>query len=437
MVSPARVIIHRWVLLLVLIGAGVSACLLTARAAPRGRGTCFQLVDRMGSIDAPALRSDKFSTIPVSSSQISVATRRPLFGAGGASIGKRIALRIKGADQRIPESLPIEPKVIPAKDPPSLSTKPDPVDVDLYISAARMHETYGNIPSAEQAYSKALQLQPKHVEVAIGYGRMLDRQEKFADATRVYLQATQEHPNNAVVYNDLGLCFARQSRLNDSIVALSRAIQLQPENRLYRNNAATVLVEMNRLDDAYTHLAAVHGEGVSHYNLGVLLYERGQVQRARIHFARALEMDPTFAPAREMLDQMDQQRAVSARPADPSWIESVPPIRPSYTPGRWTNQRRPMASGAPAPEPSPAPSYQTQNSALRRPEFSEHDFASLPRHLPRNNRARHGHTLSIRLPTLTLGYAQPGVDAQPPVPQPYGGMRTYDNRPHLLPPIGG
>ena len=61
----------------------------------------------------------------------------------------------------------------------------------------------------------------------------------------------------------------------------SKAVELQPDRELYRNNIATVLVEVGRSDEAVRQIAAVYGEPIAHYNVGVLLQQQGKRQDGR------------------------------------------------------------------------------------------------------------------------------------------------------------
>lgn len=214
---------------------------------------------------------------------------------------------LKKTTDSIAEALTIKPKVIPAKDPTSLDSSPGKIGADLYVRAARIHESRGNFEAAAAEYDKALKSEPKDLSALVGYARLHDRQQNFAEAERLYHEATTVDASSALVWNDLGLCYARQRKHQPAISSLDKAIQLQPQNQMYRNNAATVLVEMGQVDKAWSHLSAANPPAVAHYNMGYLLNKQGQRQLAMQHLQRAIAADGSLAAAEQLLAQLEGQ----------------------------------------------------------------------------------------------------------------------------------
>lgn len=197
------------------------------------------------------------------------------------------------------------------KDPVALSGKLPKPDAEFYLAAARLHEASGNDREAEQQYRKALQVSPRHLEAQLGYARLLDRSDRLDEALKLYAKATSDHPAEAATFNDLGLCHARHGQSQQAIAALRHAIELQPGKKLYRNNLATVLAEFGHYPEALEQLSAAHGPAVGHYNLGYLLSQKGDQRAAALHFSKALEMDPSFADARQWLDTLAQRGEIA------------------------------------------------------------------------------------------------------------------------------
>jgi predicted Zn-dependent protease len=126
--------------------------------------------------------------------------------------------------------------------------------------------------------------------------------------------------NDPVVLNDLALCLARAQRHDEAIEQLRSAVALKPDSLLYRNNLAAVLIQSHRADEAVHVLAETHGLAVAHYNVGYLLNQQGEVGAASAHFVRSLQENPSFEPARTMLDRVIPQvgRRPETRVADPT-----------------------------------------------------------------------------------------------------------------------
>ena len=133
-----------------------------------------------------------------------------------------------------------------------------------------------------------------------------DRQGQKVKATTYYLRAIKRTPKDASIANDLGLCYARQGKFDEALNYLNKAVELQPDRELYRNNIATVLVELGRVDEAVTQVANVYGEPIAHYNVGVVLEQRGRHKAAAEQFELALRKDPGCS-RREWLAQLEAE----------------------------------------------------------------------------------------------------------------------------------
>jgi tetratricopeptide (TPR) repeat protein len=254
-------------------------------------------------------------------------------GAAEKSFGAGISSAVGSAIAKTKDALTIKPKVIPAPDPLSLSNESRDVGPEIYFASARMQESQGNVPRADELYRKALEEAPKDLGVLLHYARMHDRAGNLDRAVEIYRQAISAHPQDAAAYNDLGLCLARQERYGESADALRRAVDLQQDNPLYRNNLAAVLVELGRNDEALSHLAAAHGPAVAHYNLGYLLFKSDKPQQAAPFIQKALALDPQMAPARQLLAVMSgEPQAGPQRTVATAASTRAPVIRPQALP---------------------------------------------------------------------------------------------------------
>ncbi len=215
-----------------------------------------------------------------------------------------ISGKFRAAGKSVGDALTLKPKVIPASDPVSLSSKPVSIGVEVYYEAGRLAEQNGNQAGALRQYQRALEKAPDHVPTLISLARLHDRQGQFKQAETLYRQAIQAQPANAMAHNDLGLCFARQERFNEALTTLRQAVNLEPNRKLYRNNLATVLVTVNRMDEAWQELSRGYAPSVAHYNLGFLLHRAGRSDEARRQLNLALQADPTLQSARTMLAEL-------------------------------------------------------------------------------------------------------------------------------------
>ncbi len=243
-------------------------------------------------------------------------------GAKKTSLFGNFKNQMSSAASKTKDALTIEPKVVAAPDPVSLSSPAGNVGAELYFASARVHERQGNTAKADELYRKALQEKPNDLQVLLHYARMHDRAGNLETAVGIYRRAIAAHPQEAATFNDLGLCHARQNQLRESTEALQQAVRLNPQSALYRNNFASVLVQMGHTEEALSQLKAVHGPAAGHYNLAYLLHKSGRSPEAGPYARRALELDPNMAPAQRLLAMIEvpavPQVAANVAPATPS-----------------------------------------------------------------------------------------------------------------------
>ncbi len=204
----------------------------------------------------------------------------------------------------------VTPRNATMADSISLSSPAGKPDASFFVSIARVQEVAGNLTGAEASYKQAIETDETDLEALLSYAHLLDRQGRLAEASELYQRATKHHPDSATALNDLSICYARQDMMGPSVDALTSAVRLDPQRKLYRNNLAKVLLKTNRIDEAYEQLAAVHGAGVAHYNVGYILQEMGNTEEAIRHFGYAAAADPNLVEAlrwQQMLTQRQTQ----------------------------------------------------------------------------------------------------------------------------------
>jgi len=273
--------------------------------------------------------------------------------AGGCSVvpSSHINLADFGRDKAASPAKPPQPEKFPAEI--SLATKATP-SPELHVAAARLSERSGKVGEAERYYQQALKLDARHAGALVGFARLRNRQGRLEEATELYQRAAKAHPDNDAIFNDLGLCLARQRLFKESVAAFERAVLLQPKKWLYRNNVAMVLVEMGDVDAAVSHLRAVQGEAVAHYNVGYILQKKGDSEAAAVHFARALEENPSLAEARAWLEKLGREPASIARSSHRVTPARQPDPTPPATPAQPPPPRA-QASSDPGRTPQAAP----------------------------------------------------------------------------------
>lgn len=189
----------------------------------------------------------------------------------------------------------------------------EPESVASLMKLAFDHEKAGHPWLAINAYRKALDLEPNNRVVLLSYARMKHRGGDLDGAKILYRQLLADNPQDPVTLNDVALCHARLGEFADAESALRSAIAIQPKNKRYRNNLATILVQGGKIQPAYELLEETFGPAVAHYNLGWLLQRENKTHEAVVHLRQALDLDPSFGPAKDLLTRIEPEALRLAR----------------------------------------------------------------------------------------------------------------------------
>lgn len=199
---------------------------------------------------------------------------------------------------------------------PSYSTKVDIIeDADrkpgakLYIAYGKVEEARGNLPKAEEAFNKALTIEPQSVDAMLGIARVNQLAGRDTAAEQGFLKAEKLNPQSPEVAVAVGQYYADLGRWDEAIARHHKAIQLAPMEKNYRYGMARVLTKAGQIDEALTNFEQTVGIAAAHYNIGVILQEQGQLEQSEQHLLKATIHGPEMKQAHEWLDVVRREQA--------------------------------------------------------------------------------------------------------------------------------
>lgn len=166
------------------------------------------------------------------------------------------------------------------------------------------------VDSARMAYQAALRKDPKHPGAMLGLAKLYARIGEMAKANEMYRQYFALHPKDHVRMSEAAMAHARAKDFNGAVAWLEQALKIDPENRGYRKTLGFCLVHAGRWEQGYAVLSTVMSEAEARYTLARAFMTMNQTDQSRQQLELAVQADPGFAPARQLLTEMGQTSMV-------------------------------------------------------------------------------------------------------------------------------
>jgi Flp pilus assembly protein TadD len=124
-------------------------------------------------------------------------------------------------------------------------------------------------------------------------GLLYDGAQEWAAAADAYAKAAAAAPASAAPHNNWGVSLMTQKRYEEAAERFARAIALEPGSEASRTNLRLALAFQGRYAEA---MAGVQHEDMPALlnNIGYVAMLRGEKERARAYFLRAMEISPNF-----------------------------------------------------------------------------------------------------------------------------------------------
>ncbi len=162
---------------------------------------------------------------------------------------------------------------------------------------------------ARQYYQQALKTDPKCMQA---YGGLAQTYEELGDhnaAVVTYQKALKAFPKQASFWFALGMCQARHKEWEPAIEHLKKASELDPEDRACSQTLAYTLARAGRFDESFACFTKTLGAAQAHYNIARMLHHLNEDDASKQRLQLALQADPKFEPARELLVRLNTPAA--------------------------------------------------------------------------------------------------------------------------------
>jgi predicted Zn-dependent protease len=170
----------------------------------------------------------------------------------------------------------------------------------------------GDLARAEEAFERALTLDPQHRKSLLNSARVLLELHRPQDALERVEGALATESRSAEALRLLGRVRAELGRTDEAIDAYQRAVALDDKDAWAMNNLGLLYIQLGRYEEALPPLArATQLRGKSpifQNNLAVALERVGYFEAARAAYEAALAADSTYAKASVGLARVRERR---------------------------------------------------------------------------------------------------------------------------------
>jgi Flp pilus assembly protein TadD/DNA-binding transcriptional regulator GbsR (MarR family) len=144
--------------------------------------------------------------------------------------------------------------------------------------------------AAENAYRKAINVDPANAKNYRYLGRLLDKLKRFDEAEQAYRKAVELAPDDAYRWSELAWFLQKRGRFDEEEQVYRKAVELAPDDAYRWSELARFLKRCGRFDEAeqaYRKMVEIDPANSSRYNtLAWFLYERRDKFDEAIAFAK-------------------------------------------------------------------------------------------------------------------------------------------------------
>lgn len=193
-------------------------------------------------------------------------------------------------------------------------------ECQAHVSAARMHESRGQLDQARGLYEKALVRDANSVEAHHRLALLNARQRRWGDAEQHFIAALRTQPQNSKILADYGYMEYCQERMVEAERTTRQALDQDPKNERILNNLGLIVGRQARYQECLGLFRQAGTEAQAHANIAWIYAQNGETDLAAQAYARAIALDGNNRAASIAFAQLCE-----ARQPDPD--EQVPSER--------------------------------------------------------------------------------------------------------------
>lgn len=177
-----------------------------------------------------------------------------------------------------------------------------------YVDLGVVNLNRGNPRDAEEAYKKAIALEPAYAYSYINLADLYRQQGRDVEGEKLLREALAYNPWSADLYHALGLLLTRQKRRSEAIEVFEQAANLNPENEGLQYYYALAIMETGQIEKTLEILEKAHQ--INPYNTNIIFAlttinrDRNNLKDALKYAEKLYELAPQSQGSQQLLIQI-------------------------------------------------------------------------------------------------------------------------------------
>jgi tetratricopeptide (TPR) repeat protein len=193
--------------------------------------------------------------------------------------------------------------------------KIQPNNAFLYVDLGKLYRNWDKFSEAEAAFKKALRLDPKNDTLySYGLGYLYRDEGKFDLAVQSFEKAVSLNPKNDFNYMGLGDIYRDIGEYEKSEVNFKKAISMNPKSESYLG-LGYLYLKQNKLPEAEQafkdYLLLIKPKAEVYSGLGHIYVQQQKYDDAEQMFRKSIELNPTLGGWEALADLFSRQGRAS------------------------------------------------------------------------------------------------------------------------------
>ena len=186
--------------------------------------------------------------------------------------------------------------------------KTHPKFSDAHLQLALLYKEEGDDKNTIKHFESAISADIEAVERSEEKGDELMKNFQFQNAKEQFVKSQEKKIHCAEVYSQQSNYYIVQGQNKLAQSALRNCIKMNPTQAKAHRDLGLLLIDEKQLDDARLHLEKSididYSDSKSHFNLGMIMIIMKDFEDAEQHFLSALDINPKFADCMVELAQL-------------------------------------------------------------------------------------------------------------------------------------